>query len=90
MLIFALIGIVLVGSLAAGLGYLWISRHAARSRLENYGRPPGMKPLEAFVCPTCLHRSYAPQHVRDRYCVKCETAHAGEPEAQGETAKARA
>jgi hypothetical protein len=68
-------GILMVFAMAAttvvAIVYLIIEHHRARYKLDNYGRPPGIKPLTSFVCPACLHRSYAPQHVFDRFCMKC-------------------
>ena len=53
------------------IAYLLVDRHSARFELDTYGRPSGIKPLISFVCPDCLHRSYAQQHIRDRFCLKC-------------------
>ncbi len=66
-----LIAFAIVAAGGIVLAFLLVDRHRARYRLDNYGRPPGIKPLTSFVCPDCLHRSYAPQHVRDRYCLNC-------------------
>lgn len=54
------------------IAYLLINRQRASSKLNVYGRPPGTKPLIAFVCPDCLHRSYAQQHINTRFCLKCD------------------
>jgi hypothetical protein len=70
-----LLAIAAAVSIATAVVYLLVDRHRARYKLDNYGRPPGIKPLSSFVCPSCLHRSYAPQHIRDRYCMKCDTSH---------------
>ncbi len=67
--VFAVLAIVAAG--VAVISYILLERHRARYKLDNYGRPPGIKPLVSFVCPDCLHRSYAPQHVRDRFCLRC-------------------
>jgi hypothetical protein len=61
-------------SIGTAVVYLVMERHRARYKLDNYGRPPGIKPLSSFVCPTCLHRTYAPQHIANRYCIKCQTS----------------
>ncbi|WP_404711458.1 hypothetical protein [Sphingomonas sp. MMS24-J13] len=53
------------------IAYLLVDRHRARYKLDTYGRPSGIKPAKSFVCPDCLHRSYAEQHIRERFCLKC-------------------
>ncbi len=67
-----LLAIAAIVSVGTGIGYLVMERHRARYKLDTYGRPPGIKPLSSFVCPECMHRTYAPQHIANRYCIKCE------------------
>lgn len=67
-----LLGLAMVISAGIGVGYLLIERQRARYKLDNYARPPGIKPLSSFVCPDCLHRSYAPKHIEQRYCQRCD------------------
>ena len=77
-----LLGIAIVASIATAVSYLLLERHKARFKLDNYGRPPGIKPLSSFVCPTCLNRTYAPQHIKDRYCMKCDRSYPEPTEGQ--------
>jgi hypothetical protein len=69
------LGLFIAFAIAAAGGtvvaYLLFARHRARFQLDNYGRRPGLTRLTSFACPECLHRSYAPQHVRDRFCIRC-------------------
>jgi ribosomal protein L37E len=70
--IFILIcGMTLLGGLFV---FVAISYHKYRSEVEltHYGSRKGGAPLTSFVCKECLHRSYAPRHIRDRYCAKCD------------------
>jgi hypothetical protein len=78
-----LLAIAAIASIGTAVGYLLLERHQARFKLDNYGRPPGVKPLKSFVCPTCLKRSYAPQHIKDRYCAKCNRSYP-EPTTEGQ------
>jgi hypothetical protein len=73
-----LVGTAIVVSLGLAIGiligaaYLLIERNRARYTLDTYNRPEGVKPLASFVCPECLRRTYAPQHIHGRYCPRCE------------------
>jgi hypothetical protein len=67
-----LMAFAVAAAIATMIAYLINDRHRARYTLDTYSRPPGGKPLKSFVCPDCLHRSYAPQHIRDRFCLKCD------------------
>jgi hypothetical protein len=69
------LGLLIAFAIAAAgctvFAYLLTDRHRAQHRLDTYARPPGLKPLTSFSCPDCLHRSYAPVHVRERFCIRC-------------------
>jgi hypothetical protein len=79
-----LLGVAIVIAIGMAIASLVADRQRARYRLDTYARPPGTRPLSAFVCPACLHRSYAAQHVRDRYCLKCDKSFP-KPEEDGES-----
>ena len=72
MLIIAVAVAATVVALAAPLVILTAMRHKARVELDHYGKFRGAAAARSFVCPDCLTRSYAPTHIRDRWCVKCE------------------
>jgi len=66
-----LLGFAVVVAIGIAIASIVADRQRARYTLDTYARPAGIKPLAAFVCPDCLHRSYAVHHIRDRYCLKC-------------------
>jgi hypothetical protein len=65
------IALAIIAAAGTVLAYLLVERLRAQHRLDTYARQPGGKPLTSFACPDCLHRTYAPQHVRDRFCIRC-------------------
>ena len=51
---------------------LAVIKHKGRIELDHYGKYRGGAAARSFVCPDCLHRSYAPSHIAKRWCARCE------------------
>lgn len=71
-LLYLVIGLALVASVATPLLMMVFLKQQDRVELDHYGKYRGQGPAKSFVCPDCLTRSYAPSHVARRYCGKCE------------------
>jgi hypothetical protein len=71
-LIYLVVGIALGACLITPLMMFVLMKHQARVELDHYGKYRGGGPARSFVCPDCLTRSYAPTHIAQRYCAKCE------------------
>ena len=67
-LVIALAGVL---CLAVPLVMLAFMKHKSRVQLDHYGKYRGSAPAKSFVCPECLHRSYAPSHIARRWCARC-------------------
>jgi hypothetical protein len=66
---------------------LVVMKHKGQIELDHYGKYRGTGRASSFVCPDCLHRSYAPSHVARRWCAPCaksfpEKPKISRPEAQ--------
>jgi len=72
LLVLLVIGIAGAAAICIPLLGLAIMRHSDRIALDHYGKYRGRAPAKSFVCPDCLARSYAPSHVADRWCAKCQ------------------
>ena len=72
LLILLVIGVAATAAIGIPLISLAIMRHSDRIALDHYGKYRGRAPAKSFVCPACLSRSYAPSHVADRWCSKCQ------------------
>jgi hypothetical protein len=59
-------------SLLAPVLILSAMRHKARVELDHYGKFRGATAARSFVCPECLTRTYAPTHIKNRWCAKCQ------------------
>jgi hypothetical protein len=62
---------------------LMIIRHKDRLELDHYGKYRGSGPAKSFVCPECLSRTYAPSHVANRWCSRCQKGFSKEPSNAG-------
>ena len=70
-LIYAVIGLGVILCLVVPFIMLVVIKHEGRIELDHYGRYRGSSAAKSFVCPDCLHRSYAPSHILKRWCARC-------------------
>jgi hypothetical protein len=54
---------------------LLFMKRTGQVELDHYGKDRGSGPAKSFVCPACLHRTYAASHVAERWCTRCNKNH---------------
>jgi len=71
-LVLLVAAIAVIIAVASPIVILSIMRNKARVELDHYGKFRGTSSARSLVCPECLTRTYAPTHIKNRWCVKCQ------------------